>query len=93
MVHRQKRLHATETPDIPRECEKRLLAPWRSGDAADCKSVYPGSIPGGASKGCLVYSMCTGHVYYNDFKSLNTSGIQDMHLLVFAAARGLKRIE
>ena len=26
-----------------------VLAPWRSGDAADCKSVYPGSIPGGAS--------------------------------------------
>ena len=25
------------------------MAPWRSGDAADCKSVYPGSIPGGAS--------------------------------------------
>ena len=24
-------------------------APWRSGYAADCKSVYPGSIPGGAS--------------------------------------------
>ena len=23
---------------------------WRSGDAADCKSVYPGSIPGGASR-------------------------------------------
>ena len=25
------------------------MAPWRSGDAADCKSVYPGSIPGGTS--------------------------------------------
>jgi hypothetical protein len=25
-------------------------ATWRSGDAADCKSVYPGSIPGVASK-------------------------------------------
>ena len=25
------------------------LATWRSGDAADCKSVYPGSIPGVAS--------------------------------------------
>lgn len=23
--------------------------PWRSGDAPDCKSVYPGSIPGGTS--------------------------------------------
>ena len=26
-----------------------FMAPWRSGYAADCKSVYPGSIPGGAS--------------------------------------------
>ena len=25
------------------------LATWRSGDAADCKSVHPGSIPGVAS--------------------------------------------
>ena len=25
-------------------------ATWRSGDAADCKSAYPGSIPGVASK-------------------------------------------
>ena len=28
-------------------CKK--LALWRSGDAADCKSVYAGSIPAGAS--------------------------------------------
>ena len=27
----------------------RNMATWRSGDAADCKSVYPGSIPGVAS--------------------------------------------
>jgi hypothetical protein len=26
------------------------MATWRSGDAADCKSAYPGSIPGVASK-------------------------------------------
>ncbi len=26
------------------------VALWRSGDAADCKSVYTGSIPVGASK-------------------------------------------
>ena len=26
-----------------------MLAGWQSGDAADCKSVYPGSIPGSAS--------------------------------------------
>jgi hypothetical protein len=26
------------------------MAPWRRGYAADCKSVYPGSNPGGASK-------------------------------------------
>src|ERR1044071_4900337 len=25
------------------------MATWRSGDAADCKSAYPGSIPGVAS--------------------------------------------
>ncbi len=25
-------------------------ARWRSGDVADCKSAYPGSIPGRASK-------------------------------------------
>jgi hypothetical protein len=25
-------------------------ASWRSGDAEDCKSLYPGSIPGEASK-------------------------------------------
>ncbi len=25
------------------------MARWRSGDAADCKSVHPGSIPGRAS--------------------------------------------
>src|SRR5680860_1159797 len=29
--------------------ELARLATWRSGDAADCKSVYPGSIPGVAS--------------------------------------------
>ena len=27
----------------------RYGATWRSGDAADCKSAYPGSIPGVAS--------------------------------------------
>ncbi len=26
-----------------------ILALWRSGDAEDCKSLHPGSIPGGAS--------------------------------------------
>ena len=26
------------------------MALWRSGDAADCKSVYAGSIPAGASR-------------------------------------------
>ncbi len=25
------------------------MATWRSGDASDCKSAYPGSIPGVAS--------------------------------------------
>ena len=33
----------TIAPLPPRE------VPWRSGDAPDCKSVYPGSIPGGTS--------------------------------------------
>jgi hypothetical protein len=26
------------------------MASWRSGDAEDCKSLHPGSIPGEASK-------------------------------------------
>ena len=30
-------------------CNSHPEASWRSGDAADCKSVYPGSIPGEAS--------------------------------------------
>src|SRR5690606_3285461 len=30
---------------------RRRMATWRSGDAADCKSAYPGSIPGVASIG------------------------------------------
>ena len=30
--------------------DKSIEATWRSGDAADCKSAYPGSIPGVASK-------------------------------------------
>jgi hypothetical protein len=29
--------------------DKGIEATWRSGDAADCKSAYPGSIPGVAS--------------------------------------------
>ena len=29
--------------------DKSIEATWRSGDAADCKSAYPGSIPGVAS--------------------------------------------
>jgi hypothetical protein len=33
-----------------------LGATWRSGDAADCKSAHPGSIPGVASQGALVTS-------------------------------------
>ena len=33
------------------------LAPWRSGYAADCKSVHPGSIPGGASKASLTQTL------------------------------------
>ena len=32
--------------------ERVWLATWRSGDAADCKSVYAGSIPAVASKIC-----------------------------------------
>ena len=31
-------------------CSRRG-ATWRSGDAADCKSAHPGSIPGVASQG------------------------------------------
>ena len=32
-----------------RRSERTLMAWWRRGYAADCKSVYPGSIPGQAS--------------------------------------------
>ena len=32
----------------------RILATWRNGYAEDCKSLYPGSIPGVASKKILV---------------------------------------
>ena len=48
-IRRKSSLHGNPLFDIG------LLrtAPWRSGDAADCKSVYPGSIPGGASKSRL----------------------------------------
>ena len=31
-----------------------LMATWRNGYAEDCKSLYPGSIPGVASKKNLV---------------------------------------
>ena len=43
-------------------------APWRSGDAADCKSVYPGSIPGGASsnsiKSLFYYVFCQPSILF-----------------------------
>jgi hypothetical protein len=39
--------HAETTHDT---CSRRG-ATWRSGDAADCKSAHPGSIPGVASQG------------------------------------------
>ena len=29
---------------------KAMMATWRNGYAEDCKSLYPGSIPGVASK-------------------------------------------
>ena len=32
----------------------KLMATWRNGYAEDCKSLYPGSIPGVASKKILV---------------------------------------
>ena len=60
---RSRRLATPSHPLITRDCEAArrghqgrlqrpdlpLEATWRSGDAADCKSAYPGSIPGVAS--------------------------------------------
>ena len=37
---------------------QRLVATWRSGDAADCKSAYPGSIPGVASNFWNLLPLC-----------------------------------
>jgi hypothetical protein len=34
---------------LPQFTYLRFMATWRSGDAAVCKTVYPGSIPGVAS--------------------------------------------
>ncbi len=33
------------------------MAEWQSGYAADCKSVYLGSIPGSASNNCKVFRL------------------------------------
>ena len=42
-----------------------FMAPWRSGYAADCKSVYPGSIPGGASNSYVIqYHRLSGLVLH-----------------------------
>jgi hypothetical protein len=39
---------------MARRCGRKVLAAtWRSGYAADCKSVHPGSIPGVASSPAL----------------------------------------
>ncbi len=38
-----------------------MLASWRSGDAADCKSVYAGSIPAEASTTFLLPIDLFGH--------------------------------
>ncbi len=35
----------------------KLMATWRNGYAEDCKSLYPGSIPGVASKKNLVLAL------------------------------------
>ena len=40
----------TPVAEARKATRNRLLASWRSGDAADCKSVYTGSIPVLASK-------------------------------------------
>jgi hypothetical protein len=37
------------TPDMPKRSGFNAKATWRSGYAADCKSVYAGSIPAVAS--------------------------------------------
>jgi hypothetical protein len=42
---------------VIRKCPR--MATWRSGYAAVCKTVYPGSIPGVASKETLSLSAIT----------------------------------
>ena len=51
-------------------------ATWRSGDAADCKSAYPGSIPGVASN---LLAKCLDQ---QSVASANVTGLgKDMHSL------------
>ena len=49
-----------ERPPPPTFCVDARMARWRSGDAADCKSVHPGSIPGRASTIFQALSYLTG---------------------------------
>ena len=44
-------------------------ASWRSGDAEDCKSLYPGSIPGEASKKPPLFSFVTDKSYLRQTKA------------------------
>ena len=51
---------------------QRLVATWRSGDAADCKSAYPGSIPGVASNFCKIcYRFATQSFWLNTKRARN----------------------
>ncbi len=48
--NKEKLLQSSCPPVIPALAFHLTSATWRSGDAAACKAVYPGSIPGVASK-------------------------------------------
>jgi hypothetical protein len=50
--------------------ESTTLATWRSGYAADCKSVYAGSIPAVASNPFPHFSGCPWKLVDNVFKHL-----------------------
>ncbi len=50
------------------------MAGWQSGHAADCKSVYAGSIPASASKFKFLYFLCMYiiHIFFRDLLDENT---------------------
>ncbi len=64
-------------------------ATWRSGDAADCKSVNAGSIPAVASKRA---STCRHRAPLRALKKIELSPRQRRHLLLCGALSGLSPV-